>query len=64
MTHKIQIETSLECATRDGTILRSDVYRPDAPGKFPVILERTPYDKTRESFQQKGPKLAEQGSFT
>ena len=61
MTHKIQIETSLECATRDGTILRSDVYRPDAPGKFPVILERTPYDKTRESFQQKGPKLAEQG---
>ena len=61
MTHKIKIETSLECTTSDGTILRSDVYRPDAPGKFPVILERTPYDKTRENFQQKGPKLAEQG---
>src|SRR6185369_6191708 len=23
-------------------ILRADVYRPDAPGKFPVILQRTP----------------------
>ena len=31
---------------RDGVTLRADVYRPKADGKFPVILTRTPYDKT------------------
>ena len=30
---------------RDGVKLQADVFRPDAPGKFPVILIRTPYDK-------------------
>jgi putative CocE/NonD family hydrolase len=29
----------------DGVRLAADVYRPDAPGAFPVILTRTPYDK-------------------
>jgi putative CocE/NonD family hydrolase len=29
---------------RDGTILRADVYTP-ADGRFPVLLQRTPYDK-------------------
>ncbi|MDG6926779.1 MAG: hypothetical protein JRN09_09540, partial [Nitrososphaerota archaeon] len=31
---------------RDGVTLYADVYRPNAEGKFPVILMRTPYDKT------------------
>jgi uncharacterized protein len=30
---------------RDGTKLRADVYRPKAAGKFPVILQRDPYDR-------------------
>jgi putative CocE/NonD family hydrolase len=30
---------------RDGVVLRADVYRPKAAGRFPVLLERTPYDK-------------------
>jgi putative CocE/NonD family hydrolase len=30
---------------RDGTILRSNVFTPDGPGEFPVILMRLPYDK-------------------
>ena len=30
---------------RDGTILFADVYRPAADGRFPVILQRTPYNK-------------------
>jgi uncharacterized protein len=33
---------------RDGVELRADIYRPDADGKFPVLLVRTPYDKTNE----------------
>ncbi len=32
---------------RDGTILRADVYRPEAPGTYPVLLIRIPYDKTQ-----------------
>jgi putative CocE/NonD family hydrolase len=30
---------------RDGTQLSTDVYRPAAPGRYPVLLQRTPYDK-------------------
>ena len=30
---------------RDGVILRADIYRPDKEGKFPVLLQRTPYNK-------------------
>jgi uncharacterized protein len=32
--------------TRDGVMLYADIYRPNSPGKFPVILMRTPYDKS------------------
>ena len=31
--------------TREGTTLRADVFRPDGPGRFPVLLSRLPYDK-------------------
>jgi len=41
----IKIEHNVPLAMRDGTILRCDVYRPDHPGRFPVILARTPYGK-------------------
>jgi uncharacterized protein len=30
---------------RDGVTLYADVYRPDAPGRFPVVLMRTPYGR-------------------
>jgi putative CocE/NonD family hydrolase len=30
----------------DGTVLRADVNRPDAPGRFPVLITQTPYNKT------------------
>ncbi len=33
---------------RDGIVLRSDIYRPNAGGKFPVLLQRTPYNKRDE----------------
>jgi putative CocE/NonD family hydrolase len=29
----------------DGTILRADIYRPERPGRYPVLLQRTPYNK-------------------
>ena len=33
---------------RDGVTLHADIYRPKADGKFPVLLQRTPYDKNNE----------------
>ena len=41
----VTIENNVSMKTRDGVTLQADVYRPKAEGKFPVILERTPYDK-------------------
>jgi uncharacterized protein len=31
---------------RDGTVTMADVYRPSAEGRYPVLVQRTPYDKT------------------
>ena len=38
-------EKNIEIPMRDGTILRANVTRPDADGRFPVLVERTPYNK-------------------
>jgi putative CocE/NonD family hydrolase len=38
---KIQRDVSIKM--RDGVILRGDIFRPDADGQFPTLLERTPY---------------------
>jgi putative CocE/NonD family hydrolase len=46
---------------RDGTVLRADVYRPDAPGRFPVLLQRTPYSKSSETHEEQGRRFAERG---
>jgi len=43
--YEITVETGVEMKTRDGVTLRADIYRPKADGKFPVLLERTPYNK-------------------
>ncbi|NQW21277.1 MAG: CocE/NonD family hydrolase [Chloroflexi bacterium] len=43
------IERNIEVPMRDGTILRADVWRPDFDGEFPVLIERTPYNKGTSS---------------
>jgi uncharacterized protein len=42
----IVIQHDVAMKTRDGVTLRADIYRPKSPDKFPVILMRTPYDKS------------------
>ena len=42
----VKVETNLPALMRDGVTLYADVYRPDGPGPYPVILQRTPYDKS------------------
>lgn len=43
--YTVRIEKDVVARMRDGVILRADVYRPDAPGRFPALLQRTPYSK-------------------
>jgi putative CocE/NonD family hydrolase len=45
-THRVVIEKDVPMRTRDGVTLYADIYRPDAPGRFPVLAMRTPYDKS------------------
>ena len=45
-TFGVKIEFDVRVKMRDGVELSADLYRPDAEGKFPVILNRTPYTKT------------------
>ena len=41
----ILLEQDLQVRVSDGTVLSVDVYRPNAPGRFPGILEHIPYRK-------------------
>lgn len=49
-TGEIIVERDVEVAVRDGTILRVNVYRPDALGPHPVILSHHPYGKDATPF--------------
>jgi uncharacterized protein len=42
----IIVQHGVPMKTRDGVTLFADIYRPNSPAKFPVILMRTPYDKS------------------
>ncbi len=44
--YEVITRTDVPMKTRDGVTLYSDIYRPKADGSFPVILMRTPYDKS------------------
>jgi uncharacterized protein len=45
-TYELKIDFNRRVPMRDGTELSADVYRPKGPGRFPVIINRTPYTKT------------------
>ena len=42
---KVIRERNVMVPMRDGTLLATDVFRPDAPGRFPVLVNRGPYGK-------------------
>src|SRR5690348_17126086 len=46
--HAVTFESNVPVKMRDGVTLRADVYRPKTDGKFPVLLQRTPYNKSGE----------------
>jgi hypothetical protein len=41
----IVVERNVAMQTRDGVTLRADIYRPSGDETFPVLLQRTPYNK-------------------
>lgn len=60
------LEGGVRVRARDGVMLATDVYRPalggaPAPGRFPVLLERTPYGKRRTVLNQAGDYFARAG---
>src|SRR5919199_2717820 len=44
-SHAITIDADVPAPMRDGTILRANIYRPAAEGRWPVLLTRLPYGK-------------------
>ncbi len=57
----IQVELNVPAPMRDGVKLRADVFTPDGPGPFPVLMSRTPYDKETPGTIESGIEGAEQG---
>ena len=48
----IVIEEDVDVPMRDGVVLRANVFRPDAPGRYPAILIRTPYGKAGGGYER------------
>ncbi len=44
---QIRRQIDVRIPMRDGVELTADIYLPEGEGAFPVLLSRTPYDKTR-----------------
>ena len=47
----IKIERDVAIPVRDGVTLDSDIFRPDAPGKFPALLAVHAYSKAAQSVE-------------
>jgi putative CocE/NonD family hydrolase len=43
--YAVTFERNVAMKTRDGITLYADIFRPKSEGRFPVLLQRTPYDK-------------------
>lgn len=42
----VKIDRDVPATMRDGTVLRADIYRPDHSDQCPVLVKRTPYNKS------------------
>jgi uncharacterized protein len=52
--YEVVIQRNVQAKMRDGVVLRADIYRPKAEGKFPVLVQRTPYNKEGGDFGWRG----------
>lgn len=47
--YRVVIQQNVSVKMRDGVVLVADIYRPVSELRFPVLLERTPYNRTGEA---------------
>lgn len=61
--HRVLIERNVMISMPDGTKLATDIYRPKSHHKYPVILIRTPYNKSGrlQPYRQMSELFASQG---
>ncbi|MHA1766882.1 MAG: CocE/NonD family hydrolase [Promethearchaeota archaeon] len=57
----IRIIWDIKTPMRDGVLLSSDIYLPQKEGKYPVILQRTPYENSSKNAVQIGKFFAQHG---
>src|ERR1043165_2600867 len=57
--YRVTIEQGVRAKMRDGVSLAADIYRPVSSDKFPVLLQRTPYNRMDEA--QMATELASHG---
>ena len=57
----VRVRENVPMEARDGTVLRADIYSPASGGGYPVLLQRTPYDKASESNEATARDLAARG---
>jgi putative CocE/NonD family hydrolase len=50
-TYQVIEQLDVQVPMRDGIRLSTNIYRPDSPGKFPVLLLRTPYGNNEKGNQ-------------
>lgn len=58
--YEVHVEENVPIAMRDGTILRADIYQPQTPGRYPVLLERVAYE-LKHRCQHRGEYFARRG---
>jgi putative CocE/NonD family hydrolase len=56
-----RVRANVRVAMRDGVELSTDLYLPEGPGPFPVVLSRTPYNNTLAWIVAKARTLADAG---
>ncbi|MGQ9647484.1 MAG: CocE/NonD family hydrolase [Thermodesulfobacteriota bacterium] len=61
LQYEVLMEMNVKIPMRDGIRLATDIYRPDAKEKFPVILVRTPYGSETSWFSEQGKYFATRG---
>src|SRR5262249_36657153 len=59
--YRMKVEIDGRVPMRDGVALSTDIYRPDADGRFPAILIRTPYNNNTEAASDQSRFFAERG---
>ena len=61
VSSNISIIRDAECVTRDGTILRGDIYHNPDIDPQPVLVCRTPYNKLLPRYQEHAADIANAG---